>query len=65
VIRCRVQVLRLCVPVSIQALLDTVLLALLPQNKTENSASYALGQRFIARCFTSLQMPVSNFVHEV
>ncbi|TFJ85174.1 hypothetical protein NSK_003597 [Nannochloropsis salina CCMP1776] len=48
-----------------QALLDTVLLCLLPEHKAESSPSYQLTQLFVARCFAELNPPVTAFINQV
>jgi len=48
-----------------QALLDTVLLCLLPEHKAESPASYQLTQLFVARCFAELNPPITAFINQV
>lgn len=47
------------------ALLDTILLGLLPDCKAESPASYQLTQLFVSRAFGALYQPVTAFVNAV
>ncbi len=48
-----------------QALLDTILLCLLPEHKEESPASYQVAQLFVARCFAELNPPITAFINQV
>lgn len=47
------------------ALLDTILMGLLPDCKAESPASYQLTQLFVLRAFGALYQPVTTFVNAV
>lgn len=48
-----------------QALLDTILLGLLPETKADNPASYKLTQHFVSRVFAVLHQPATAFINQV